>query len=547
MGAIHFSLDPKLLATLLAAGSFDVFIETGTFRGDTIATVVPYFREIHSVEQNPNLYAAAVERFSAEKNVTIHSGDSTTVLAALSPQLVDRRVLYWLDAHGCQLDLSTAEPDRSSQNFTCPLLDELNTIEVTPDSVILIDDARYFLTPPPHSLHATDWPRLDQIFVILQSKAPNHWMRIVNDVIIVYPPSFDAAVTEYANAHGVNLIMMMQRSAHAQALERHMATQVINPQAVTRISRGVLRRILGVLHRIRDFSLGNTKQLVQYPPRPGHVYTHLPSHYANASAPAVAPRISIVTPSFQQAAFLERTLRSVLEQEYPNLEYVVQDGGSTDGSLEILKHYEHRLHCVTSEPDTGQADAINRAFRKTSGEIMAWLNSDDILLPGSLAYVADYFVRHPEIDVVYGHRIQIDENDREIGRWVLASHNDHLLRWADLIPQETLFWRRSLWERTGAAVNADFQFAIDWELLLRFQSAGARFAHLPRFLGAFRVHDAQKTSRLLHSIGSVEMAQIRQKVHGRRVGLLETQVQIYPYMLRSAILDRALRWRLLRH
>src|SRR6185436_555558 len=136
------------------------------------------------------------------------------------------------------------------------------------------------------------------------------------------------------------------------------------------------------------------------------------------------PRISIVTPSFRQAHFIERTIRSVLEQGYPNLEYHVQDGGSTDGTVPILERYAPRLSSWASERDSGQSQAINRAFAKTSGDIMAWINSDDVLFPGALAYVADFFNRNPDVDVVYGHRVLIDEEDREIGRWILPPHED---------------------------------------------------------------------------------------------------------------------------
>src|SRR5262249_23541680 len=145
-------------------------------------------------------------------------------------------------------------------------------------------------------------------------------------------------------------------------------------------------------------------------------------------------------------------------------------------------------------PDEGQTQAINLGFQHTSGEIMAYLNSDDLLLPGSLAYVAGYMAAHPEVDVVYGHRILIDECDDEVARWVLPRHDDRVLTWANFVPQETLFWRRRIWERVGGTLDASFQFAMDWDLILRFREAGARFVRLPRFLGAFRVHARQKTS-----------------------------------------------------
>src|ERR1700758_5151322 len=178
----------------------------------------------------------------------------------------------------------------------------------------------------------------------------------------------------------------------------------------------------------------------QYPPRP----LATPAHYRLPSAPAKWPSIAVVTPSFNHAEFISETIESVLTQNYADLRYAVQDGGSTDGTLAILAGYGNRLDWV-SRPDAGQSDAINRGFARISGEIMAWLNSDDILMPGALAYVAHYFETHPDVAVVYGHRIYIDEMGREIGRCVLPAHHAETLQFADFVPQETLFWRRNVW------------------------------------------------------------------------------------------------------
>ncbi len=124
---------------------------------------------------------------------------------------------------------------------------------------------------------------------------------------------------------------------------------------------------------------------------------------------------------------------------------------------------------------------------------MAYLNSDDILLGGALDYVAAYFSAHPEVDVIYGHRIIIDEEDREIGRWILPRHDRRVIRWSDYIPQETMFWRRRIWEAAGGRLDESFQFAMDWDLILRFDDAGAVFRRVPAFLAAFRHHAGQKT------------------------------------------------------
>lgn len=205
-------------------------------------------------------------------------------------------------------------------------------------------------------------------------------------------------------------------------------------------------------------------------------------------------KISIVTPSFNQGMFIEKTIKSILDQEYLNLEYIIQDAGSTDETLDILKRYDSKLSDWTSAPDSGQSQAINLGFSKTTGDIMCWLNSDDILLPGALDCVINYFNQHPEVDVVYGNRLLIDENDMEIGSWILPGHDANVLTWVDYIPQETLFWRRNIWDKVGGYIDESFSFAMDWDLLIRFRDAGACFAHIPFFLGGFRVHKNQKTS-----------------------------------------------------
>jgi FkbM family methyltransferase len=275
--------------------------------------------------------------------------------------------------------------------------------------------------------------------------------------------------------------------------------------------------------------LGN---LNQYPPRK----LSLPSR-SPVALPNVTPSISIVTPSFRQGAFVERTLLSVLDQRYPNLEYFVQDGGSQDSTVATLQKHNARLAGWVSEQDSGQSQAINRGFAKTSGEIMAWLNSDDLLLPGALATVADYFNRHPEVDVLYGNRLLIDEDGMEIGRWLMPGHNNSVLSWVDYVPQETLFWRRRIWNRVGGQVDESFRFAMDWDLLVRFRDAGAKFAHIPKFMGAFRIHEQQKTSANINDIGHQEMDRIRVRLLGRLPDRKEIRNAAMPYMLRHIAFD----------
>ena len=223
------------------------------------------------------------------------------------------------------------------------------------------------------------------------------------------------------------------------------------------------------------------------------------------------PSIAIVTPSYNQFPFLEDTIRSVLDQEYPRLSYAVTDGGSQDESPEIIAKYANRLAYACSEKDQGQSDAIVKGFSMVDGEIMAYLNSDDLLAPGALNYVGEYFVRNPDVDVVYGHRIIIDDVGQEIGRWILPSHDNEANRYFDYIPQETMFWRRSLYNAVGG-IDSNLHFTMDWDLILKFQDHGAKFVRLPYFLGCFRAHGEQK-SQLASEVGVEEITALI-KQHG---------------------------------
>jgi glycosyltransferase involved in cell wall biosynthesis len=264
----------------------------------------------------------------------------------------------------------------------------------------------------------------------------------------------------------------------------------------------------------------------------------LPRHYARPRILSAPPTISIVTPSFNQGHVLEETIRSVLDQRYPALEYIVQDGGSTDGSVDVLQRYGSQLTYWESAADGGQSAAINLGMRRTTGEIMAYLNSDDLLLPGSLAYVAEYFQSHPEVDVVYGHRVLIDENSQEIGRWVLPPHDARTIMFADFIPQETMFWRRRAWEAVGGSIDESFRFAMDWDLILRFRAAGLTFRRLPRFLGGFRVWKDQKSLSWWLPVGRRET----ERLTTRTLGVAPTREcirrEIAAYVRRHWVLDK---------
>ena len=187
-----------------------------------------------------------------------------------------------------------------------------------------------------------------------------------------------------------------------------------------------LDRFLGRLGP-RGWSYWNCFDRATYPPRPLRASGPVPP-------PPSVPSIALVTPSYQQVSFLESTIQSVISQGYPRLQYWIQDGGSTDGSIELIERYQEHLTGWETATDSGQTQAINRGFTKVRGDLMGWLNSDDLHLPGTLCSVADYFQRNPEVDVVYGHRILVNSLGQDIGRWIMPPHVDDILSWCDLIP-----------------------------------------------------------------------------------------------------------------
>jgi glycosyltransferase involved in cell wall biosynthesis/2-polyprenyl-3-methyl-5-hydroxy-6-metoxy-1,4-benzoquinol methylase len=227
------------------------------------------------------------------------------------------------------------------------------------------------------------------------------------------------------------------------------------------------------------------------------------------------PRITIVTPSYNQGKYIERTVRSVLLQRYPNLDYILMDGGSTDDTVSRLAPYRNRFSFFASEPDNGQADAIAKGFARSSGEIMAYLNSDDLLAPGALQFVATFFEKHSDVDCIYSHRCTVDEDDQVQWYWILPPHSNSLMKRWDFIPQETCFWRRSLFEKAGN-IDPSYHFAMDYDLFVRFMNLG-RVRRINRFFGAFRQHSESKTTQLLGVLGRREMLKVRQKFGIRRL------------------------------
>jgi len=204
------------------------------------------------------------------------------------------------------------------------------------------------------------------------------------------------------------------------------------------------------------------------------------------------PLVSIVIPSYNQAHFLESTIRSVLEQDYPNVEYILVDGGSTDGSLDIIQRYADRFAWWVSEKDDGHADALNKGFSQAKGEILAWLNSDDTYYPGTVSDAVSVFQAHPEVGMVYGDADLTDKNGKIIGRFA-SRQTDYwkLLRGSVHIPQATTFFRADLWHQVGP-LSLSLFFAFDYDLWVRL-ARESRLLYIPRTWATFRLHNEGKT------------------------------------------------------
>jgi GT2 family glycosyltransferase len=212
------------------------------------------------------------------------------------------------------------------------------------------------------------------------------------------------------------------------------------------------------------------------------------------------PLVSVVTPSYNQAAYLEDTLRSVLAQKYPNLEYLVVDGGSNDGSVEIVERYSHQLTWWISEPDQGQAEAINKGLKRAKGEIVSWLNSDDVYLPGALAGAVAAFDAHPEAGLVYGDAVTIDARGCPLNPLTFADWGlEELMRFR-IICQPAVFMRRQVLEEIGL-LDASYHYFLDHQLWLRIASVSP-IQHIPSRWAAARHHPGAKNVAQAEAFGA---------------------------------------------
>lgn len=223
------------------------------------------------------------------------------------------------------------------------------------------------------------------------------------------------------------------------------------------------------------------------------------------------PKVSIITPSYNQGWCIERTILSVLKQDYPHIEYIVMDSASTDETSQVLNKFQSQIAIIKREKDKGQSDALNRGFKMATGEILAYLNSDDCYASKTVVSDAVAALTKGGADAVYGRRYFIDKDGYFTRSHPFRPFDADVLKQSCYLPQECCFWTRKIYDAAGGYVDENLRFAMDYDLWLRFLKSGARFESLDRVYGLFRWHENQKSQDLWKKVAIPEIASLHKK------------------------------------
>lgn len=250
-------------------------------------------------------------------------------------------------------------------------------------------------------------------------------------------------------------------------------------------------------------------------------------------------KISVVTISYNQAQFLERAIQSVIDQNYPDLEYIVVDPGSTDGAREVIERYRDKIDKVLLDPDNGPADGLNKGFHCAQGEVFGFLNADDVLAPSAIKRVARFFSDHPEIDVVSGHCWIIDAEGNVRRRFYSDHYSLLMARYgASILAQPSTFFRAGMF-RKALGFNVENRSNWDGELYVDMALAGARFALLPMFLSSYRVHQSSITGTgKLHAMHHTHGRRMFEKIARRSPGGVDIVLALGARLLRKLLNPR---------
>lgn len=240
------------------------------------------------------------------------------------------------------------------------------------------------------------------------------------------------------------------------------------------------------------------------------------------------PKISIITPVYNQVQFLEQTILSIIKQDYPNLEYIIIDGGSKDGTIDIIRKYESYLSYWVSEPDNGMYHAIQKGFERSTGEIMCWLNSDDIFFDKCLFAIADVFVHHPEVEWFSGKSASIDMAGMIIGVDDLDGVDsirfckyDFYLNRGFWVPQASTIWRRSIWEKIGGSLDVNMRLAGDFDLWLRFINISPQYV-ANTLIGTYRLREGQLSQMMDRYMLEVQQSILNNPLPSDEIDILKT-------------------------